>query len=207
MTLIECYERYQRGNVLQGVIWMHSIADDRMRGRARRDFQLFQAMCGTEGLSNCAIVTNRRASIDDKTDRVAIRDSREDERFLLPIESSAYVWQHNSSLSSAQDIIRHLLGNNPAPLKIQRELIDEHMNLADTAVGQMLYGSLLTVKRKHEEDIRQMQYELDAFMEQCYEDERQRKELQWLFAGSRGRQREVLEEKVAFECENIVADR
>ena len=67
--------------------------------------------------------------------------------------------RHHNTAQSAQDIILTVMKNRPVVLQIQRELVDEHKDIVDTAAGE-------TVNQELNEQIRRHQIELKEVQEQ-----------------------------------------
>src|SRR5262249_3342077 len=119
--------------MLTGVIFIHRISDIRVGGAAKRSIRMLHELCGDDALRNIAIVTNmwEEVSLD-------VGEAREkelatgDQFFKLALERRAQLFRHDGTLASARSILSHLIRNQPHPLQIQRELVDEGKDISQT---------------------------------------------------------------------------
>jgi hypothetical protein len=57
-------------------------------------------------------------------------------KFLKPaLDKGAVMVRNHNTEQSAHDVIRRIMNNHPVVLQIQRELVDEHKDVANTAAG------------------------------------------------------------------------
>ncbi|KAF9645064.1 hypothetical protein BDM02DRAFT_712317 [Thelephora ganbajun] len=166
---------YENGFKLAGVIYIHRISDKRFTGIAGRNFRMFRELCGDSTLKNVILVTNMWGEVSPD-----VGEAREQElvgEFLEPaLTKGAQLARHHNTAKSAHDIIRRIMRNRPIPLQIQRELVDEHKDIIDTAAGE-------TINKELKEQIRHHQVELDAVREDMLraleeKDEETRQELE-----------------------------
>ena len=112
---------------------------------------MFRELCGDAAFRNTVLVTNMW-----KEDSQAINEVREKElssKFFKPVlDQGALVVRHRNTAESAQNIVRMLIVKPPVVLQIQRELVDEHKDLINTAAGK-------AIRRELDEQIKQHQAE------------------------------------------------
>ncbi|CAK5269642.1 unnamed protein product [Mycena citricolor] len=168
---------YAAGVKLAGVIYMHRISDVRMGGISTRNFRMFRQLCGDQTLKNVVIVTNMWDAAGLKLGEAREKELATDDRFFKPvIAKGARMLRHDKGLISAQSILREIIGNVPATLQIQRELVDEKKAITDTAAGVTLNKEIADMVRKHKDEIRTLQREMrDAIRQR---DEEARRELE-----------------------------
>ena len=175
ITSIEYLVRYEAGSKLAGVIYIYRISDRRFTGIDKRNLKMFRELCGDETLKNIILVTNMWGEVTQ-----AVGESREQRLitdFFKPIlDKGAQIARHHNTAESAHDIIRRIMKNQPAPLQIQRELVDEHKDITDTAAGEAVNEELREQIRRHKAELKTVQEE----MKQAFEDkdEETRKELE-----------------------------
>jgi len=145
----EPLNRYEKGSQLAGVIYIHRISDKRFTGIAGRNFKMFRKLCGDKTLKNVVLVTNMWGEVPRD-----VGESREDElssTFFKPVlDKGAQMVRHHNTAQSAQDIIRVIMKNRPVVLQIQRELVDEHKDIVDTAAGEAVNRGLNRSSRNTE---------------------------------------------------------
>jgi hypothetical protein len=66
----------------------------------------------------------------------------QDDFFKPALDKGAKMMRHHNNLDSAHEIIRHLLRNNPMALKIQREIVEEHRDVSQTAAAEEIEREL-----------------------------------------------------------------
>ena len=84
------------------------------------------------------------------------REKKLSDKFFKPaLEKGAQMIRHHNNIESAHDIVRTVMKNHPAALRIQRELVDESKAIIDTAAGGALNNEL-------QEQAERLKAELDA---------------------------------------------
>ncbi|KAF7986515.1 hypothetical protein HWV62_31347 [Athelia sp. TMB] len=168
---------YQQGVKLSGIIYMHRISDFRMGGTAMRNFTMFKQLCGEEFLNNVVIVTSMWSEVIASIGEAREVELRDQEMFFKPVLArGARLLRLENKLESAQAIVRSMILQRPTVLKIQYELVDQNLGLADTAAGQELNRDIAAQERAHREELKSLQLEMRAAMQA--RDEQTRKELQ-----------------------------
>ena len=166
------FDRYEKGSKLAGVIYIHRISDKRFTGITGRNFKMFRELCGDTTLKNVILVTNMWGEVSRD-----IGEAREDELtndFFKPVlDKGAQMARHHNTAQSAHDIIRKIMKNRPVALQIQRELVDEHKDIVDTAAGGVINQELKEQIRKHQVELRMVQEEMMQVMKERDEEARQ----------------------------------
>ena len=167
-------DRYGNGFKLAGVIYLHGISDQRFTGIARRDFGMFRELCGDSTVKNVILVTNMwgdvAAGVEEARERELVQE------FFRPVlDKAAQFTRPYNTVKSSHDIIRCILKNQPTALRIQRKLVDEHKDIADTATGQTINNELNGQIRRHKAELEAVREEMEALVE---EDEETRQELE-----------------------------
>ena len=166
----------KQGARLAGVIYMQRISDLRVGGSARRDFRMFQELCGEEAYPNVIIVTNMWGAVtaedgNDREHELASKDI-----FFKPIlDKHAKMLRHNNTKQSAHQIIQNFVEKDPVVLQIQREL-GEGMDITQTAAYKQLDKEMSELCERHQKELEALKEEMaDAERSQ---DEEARGELQ-----------------------------
>ena len=114
-----------------------------MGGTSRRNFSLFQKLCGEHGMQNVIIVTTWWEGLPLDVGLKGEEQLRsQDNLFHLALESSATLLHHDNAIKSAYDILEQLVHHKAEPLKIQMELVDERKDILETAAGIELHRLL-----------------------------------------------------------------
>lgn len=138
---------------------MHRISDKRFSGIAARNFYMFRELCGDTTLRNVILVTNMWGEVPQD-----VGEAREEElttEFFKPaLEKGARLARHHNTMQSAHDIIRSVMGNRPAALRIQYELVEEGKDIVNTAAGEAINQELNELIKRHQAQLKDMQEEM-----------------------------------------------
>lgn len=133
---------------------------------------MFRELCGDTTLRNVVLVTNMWGEVSRD-----IGESREDELstnfFKSVLDKGAQMVRHHNTTQSAHEIIRRIMRNRPVVLQIQRELVDEHKDIVDTAAGEAVNQELNAQIRRHQAEMRAVQAEMMQAMKEKDEETRQ----------------------------------
>ena len=157
--------RYASGSKLAGIIYIHRISDDRFTGISVRNFKMFRKLCGESTLKNVVLVTNMWERVEKN-----VGEAREKELaevyFKIALEKDAQLTRHHNTTLSAHEIIRRIMKNDPAPLLIQRELVDERKDIKRTAAGEAVNEELNEMIKRHEAEMNALREEMRVALEE-----------------------------------------
>jgi len=154
---------YQTGKKLKGVIYLYAIDEVRFSGISRRNFHVFRQLCGQSTMVNVLIVTtkwdmtNHEMAVARETQL-----STSDQIFKPAIEKGARLLRHDNTRASAHSILYALFPNKELPLKIQREIVDEHKDLGQTSAGVEVDRELREQAKQHAETLRALEEKYQA---------------------------------------------
>ena len=136
---------------------------------------MFRQLCGDTTLKNVVLVTNMWGDVspEDGEDR----ENKLSGKFFKPaLDLGARMVRHHNNVQSAQGIIRMIMENHPVVLQIQRELVDDHKAIIDTAAGEVINQELNEQMRRHQAELKKVQEEMMQALER--KDEQTRRELE-----------------------------
>ncbi|KAK8026500.1 hypothetical protein PG991_003556 [Apiospora marii] len=124
---------------LHGVLYLHRITDVRLGGSAKRSLRMFQELCGSDELRNVILATTmwNLVSTEDGVRRETELMETQDFWGCM-LERGSRVERHAGDAPSAQRLLGMFLGpdrrDGPAEmaLAIQKEIVDDGMNLQET---------------------------------------------------------------------------
>jgi hypothetical protein len=97
--------------------------------------------------------------------------------FLKPaLDKGAQMVRHHNTEQSAHDVIRCIMNNHPVVLQIQREIVDEHKDVANTAAGEAINTELAEQTKRHEAALNAIREEMMRTLRE--KEERARQELE-----------------------------
>ena len=138
---------------------------------------MFRKLCGDDALKNVVIVTNMWEEVDPQIgDAREAELIREDIFFKPALDKGARMARHKNTASSADNVIRLILDNDPLPLCIQTELVTEHKEIPETSAGEELNQELNSQITKHQEEMRVLKEEMEQARDN--KDEETRRELE-----------------------------
>jgi len=168
--------RYREGINLTGLLYLHRISDRRVSGTLRKNFKMFQELSGEKTLRNVVIVTNMWGDVKSGVGEKREAELKEKDIFFKPIiDKHAQMARHMNTIDTAQHILRLILPNTPLPQRIQEEIVDEGKDISGTGAGQELDRGLHEQIRKHKEEMRVLEEEVQQAMKD--EDEEAKKRL------------------------------
>lgn len=89
------------------------------------------------------------------------REAQLRDKFFKPaIDKGTKFLRHDNTEKTAHYILRNIIPNDPLPLRIQIELVDEKKNLLETVAGEELNREILELTRKQDTEIRRLQEEI-----------------------------------------------
>ncbi|TFK19372.1 hypothetical protein FA15DRAFT_697568 [Coprinopsis marcescibilis] len=155
-------QEYTKGRKLQGILYFHRISDVRMGALSKRNFVMFQKMCGEHTYANVVLVTSRWSEVNE-----LVGISRENELkskgiFFKPlIEAGAPLVRYERNIDSAHHAIRQVLRRAPVTLTIQKEMAVERKALAQTQAGMELQLEKLGHIQKYQESLKGLTQEIE----------------------------------------------
>lgn len=138
-----------------------------MGGASRKNFDMFRKLCGDNTLKNVVITTTMWAQVDPATGDMREQRLQTEDKFFKPaIDGGAKMVRHDNTPESARkivwDIVQH---NSPEVLCIQKELVDEHLNITATSVVRELDRNLAELRERHDREIQELTRRLEAALE------------------------------------------
>ena len=133
---------------------------------------MFRELCGDSSLKNVVLVTNMWGDVEQD-----VGESREKElttNFFKPVlDKGAQLTRHLNTIQSAHDIVRRIMKNQPVVLQIQHELVDKHMDIIDTAAGEVVNRELNEQIRRHQAELKSVQEDMIRALKEKDDETRQ----------------------------------
>ncbi|GLB39635.1 putative 50S ribosome-binding GTPase [Lyophyllum shimeji] len=137
---------YSANMKLAGVVYMHEISQTRMLGTSLKNLEMFQKLCGEEGLKNVILATTKWSEVPPEVG--ARREDQLKDRHWKPmLELGSALRRFEDTQQSGWDIIEHILKNGSTEaatdaVAIQQELVEIDKILPETEAGQKLRYTL-----------------------------------------------------------------
>ncbi|EMD41305.1 hypothetical protein CERSUDRAFT_146178 [Gelatoporia subvermispora B] len=128
---------YRAGRRLAGAIYTHHIRERGIGSYVSGNIGMFRAICGRDFSENVIIATTFWNTVDINN---GAHNHEQCYRYHYTelVDEGASILRHDDGLDSAQDIVRRLLRTQPMALRLQTELVDAGMSLADTSIGRLM---------------------------------------------------------------------
>ena len=136
---------------------------------------MFRKLCGESTLKNVILVTNMWGKVDRDVGEARERELAEI-YFKPALDKAAQLARHHNTTQSSHEIVRRIMKNDPTPLRIQRELVDEGKDIKNTAAGEAINEELNMLIRRHAVEMNALREEMRQALKE--KDEETRKELE-----------------------------
>ena len=151
-------DSYENDIRLSGLLFFHRISDNRMGGSPIKHLKMFQNLCGDEALKNVVLVTTMWDEVGEEEG-----SNREIELtakyWNTMIELGCHTSRFYNNTESALDIVSQFQDARCTVL-LQKELVDLHLELAETSAGRTLFSFLLEFINKIKELLAQINAKL-----------------------------------------------
>ncbi|KAJ3811300.1 P-loop containing nucleoside triphosphate hydrolase protein, partial [Lentinula lateritia] len=152
---------YKAGRRLSGIMYLHRISDVRMGGASKRNFSMFEKLCGQDAFSNVAIVTTRWDQEEEAVAKARLEELKTKPQLYKPIlDGGGAIFRHDRTQESASAILSHLIAKTATPLLIQREMVEESRGISETTAGMELQQEILRQVKKHQQEMDELLEEL-----------------------------------------------
>ncbi|KAK3358737.1 P-loop containing nucleoside triphosphate hydrolase protein, partial [Lasiosphaeria hispida] len=160
------WEAYDAKVKLAGVVYLHRIQDNRVSGTIAQNIELFQELCGKNGLASVVLATTMwDISPDRATSEARERELVSEDAFWgRLVQHGCTVMRQDSGIDSATRIIRHILAQQSVTLLVQEE-IAEGAKLHQTAAGVVLTTRLKEQKKMYNDKMEQLHEKLAEMQE------------------------------------------
>ncbi|KXX72832.1 Ribosome-recycling factor, partial [Madurella mycetomatis] len=148
--------QYKLGVELRGIIYLHRITDVRFKRSAAKTLDIFQKICGEQSLGSVLLTTSGWTC--KNRDACASRERElRDGFWAYMVHQGSRISRFYGDQASATMIVSQLLMKKPVVLEMQRELIDNGMELKNTTAGAYLYDELELLKEEHRKTLAQLE--------------------------------------------------
>lgn len=156
---------YSNSIKLHGIIYLHRITDPRMQGSGMRNLHMFKRLCGDQNLSNVVMATCQWERVLEADGIEREKQLKETHNFWgYMIERGSQIHRHYNTRESALRLIDNLVGGTTSRpkivLDIQAQMVDEGMDLANTAAGQAVDDAIAKERQRFAKQIAESQADM-----------------------------------------------
>lgn len=166
-------ETYKSGTKLSGIIYLHRITDDRMRGSSLRSMRMFRQLCGESFYQNLLLGTTCWSLIPEEVGSKREKELMTDENFWKGLigKGAQFVRMPDDGYE-AKEMVYDLARLEPASLQIQKEMVEGNMQFGALSATQTLDDGLSNLQAEHATN----KVQLEADHQRKLEEQRQREE-------------------------------
>lgn len=187
--------QYQLGVELKGVIYVHRITDIRYTGSAVRSFEICKKICGDSPLKNVLLVTSRWSDVDEETGSQREGELREN-FWAYMLNKGSNMSRFHGDRGSAVVLLSQLLAKDSTVLDLQRQLVDERMELKDTTAGSYVNDNLEDLKAQYQKELLSLEKLRQDLLE---EDRAMKRRIQQDMAKEKARLKGTQEQQVSLK--------
>ncbi|KAL2672799.1 hypothetical protein Neosp_013515 [[Neocosmospora] mangrovei] len=168
---------YRKNVKLAGIVYLHRITDNRVRGSSIKNLKMFQQLCGDEAFGHVILATSMWDTLDEGSKDVG--DQREQELVSRAefwgtmYKSGSQVARWLGNEQSAQNIVGKIIEVHDkageAVLKIQQEMVNEDKDLDETAAGREVQREIAAAKAQLQEEIKELREMQEDMIKQSNE--------------------------------------
>lgn len=175
---------YRKNLRLSGIIYLQRITDPRMNHSGRANLLMFRALCGDDPLRKVVLATTFWGETNNperaKQHEEELRNNPEYWGEML--SKKATMTRFHDTQESALEILRGLLvQEKKISLKIQEEMVDQNLDLANTSAGETLSDQLSKMAEKYAKDLERhkqdLRSEFDHELQEVKQDQLRRAEI------------------------------
>jgi hypothetical protein len=158
---------YVGGHRLTAILYLHPIASLRMPGSALRNLAMFRKLIGDHALRNVVVVTTMWSQIDQIMGAERERELVNTPKFWGTLVSrGSSVARFDGTREGAFSILHSQLNKTTRTLNIQKEMIDDHLQLPDTEAGKEVLASITHFKLEHQKEIERLRSHMKEALSQ-----------------------------------------
>jgi hypothetical protein len=153
-------ETYKSGTKLSGIIYLHRITDDRMRGSSLRSMRMFRQLCGESFYKNLLLGTTCWSLISEEVGSSREKELMTDDNFWKGLvgKGAQFVRMPDDGWE-AKELVYDLARLEPVSLQIQKEMTDSNLKFGALSATQTIEEDMSNLQVEHEDKKRQLEAE------------------------------------------------
>ncbi|KAK0610822.1 hypothetical protein B0T14DRAFT_529152 [Immersiella caudata] len=146
---------YQQGTLLSGVLLLHPITNTRMEGSALQTLFAFKKICGPDGIKNMVLGTTFWDVVEPELGVQREQELATNKMFWgALVAKGARLRRIRQEKADALDLLTEMAANPRFVTQLQRELVDEGIDLLDTAAGHAVLGEeMVNINNQYKKDV------------------------------------------------------
>ncbi|KAL9714078.1 hypothetical protein Ac2012v2_002386 [Leucoagaricus gongylophorus] len=149
--------------LLDGILYLHRITDNRMAGTPLRNLEVFEKICGPQAFTRVLMMTTMWDDLENE-EMGELREEELKTHYWYPmISQGSEAIRYFNSIDSAWKILDRFLDASKERLKaiqLQKETVKQQKALSKTDAGQELYNKLDELDKKRKTLIRKLEKQI-----------------------------------------------
>ncbi|KAI6156086.1 hypothetical protein EDD17DRAFT_1489994 [Pisolithus thermaeus] len=146
---------YKQGTLLSGILYFHRISDNRMAGTPLKNLRVFQKLCGNEAMSRVTLVTTMWDEVEESVGMERLEEL-EGNYWKPMISQGSTTYRYGNTSESSKELLlqvaeRKRREQGTDEVRLQKQMVKEHMQLRETGAGRELYSRLDQIAEKRAE--------------------------------------------------------
>ncbi|EQB46468.1 hypothetical protein CGLO_14483 [Colletotrichum gloeosporioides Cg-14] len=140
---------------LSGIVYLHRIKDEKVSNGIQRNFDMFRYLCGDNFFSNVFLVTTFWDELkDNETGEKRERELLKKPDWWSEMKSKgSQIRRFSNTQQSAVDLLWEVAGLPPVVLQVQKEMVEQGLDVVNTTAGVALNHELADLRAKFEKEI------------------------------------------------------
>ncbi|KAI0386441.1 hypothetical protein F5Y04DRAFT_122613 [Hypomontagnella monticulosa] len=164
----------EKNELLSGILMLHRISDARMTGGSRRNLDMFQKLCGRDCFQALTLATTFWSNPPEGRQEAAEVELRS-KYWSDMLDNGATYTRHEGGPEAARRILDIMINKRRRfKTNIQVEMVEKGLRLDETAAGRQLSQDLIEAKLKHEQELKQLQFQHNNALRQSEQNSAER---------------------------------
>ncbi|KAG6335339.1 hypothetical protein ID866_3750 [Astraeus odoratus] len=132
---------YKKEALLSGLLYFHRITDNRMAGTPLKNLRVFQKLCGNKAMSQIVLTTTMWDEVDEEVGIERLTELQGN-YWKGMIARGSTTFRYWNTPESARTLLWQLVDRKRREVRLQKEIGDKDMELAETDAAQELQSRL-----------------------------------------------------------------
>ncbi|KAI6010022.1 P-loop containing nucleoside triphosphate hydrolase protein [Pisolithus marmoratus] len=148
---------YQKGTMLDAILYFHRISDNRMAGTPAKNLKVFEKLCGKAAMSKAILVTTMWDEVEDNVGKERLKELK-DSYWRTMISRGSKTFEYKNTRNSATQLIRSIVHQETMRrgVQLQVEISDLEFELEETAAARELCNSLKDINARRMETLQRI---------------------------------------------------
>jgi hypothetical protein len=149
---------YRSGQKLSGILYLHRIADTRMRGSSMRNLSMFKQLVGDDFYKNVTLGTTCWSLVPFHVGLDRENELKSNSNFWkMMISKEARLKRIPDDVITARELVYEIASNDAVALKTQRDVVDLGIRFSNLAVTKTVNHELEELRRQQQTELKRLE--------------------------------------------------